>query len=38
MQQWLNEDLGRGDLSAAALVGCSGEAHWLAKQAGVFCG
>jgi len=38
LRQWLNEDLGRGDLSAAALVGCSGEAHWLAKQAGVFCG
>jgi nicotinate-nucleotide pyrophosphorylase (carboxylating) len=38
LQQWLNEDLGRGDLSAAALIACGGKAHWLAKQAGVFCG
>jgi nicotinate-nucleotide pyrophosphorylase (carboxylating) len=35
---WLAEDLGRGDLSAAALSGCSGRAHWLAKADGVFCG
>ena len=35
---WLEEDLGRGDLSAAALSGRSGRAHWRAKAAGVFCG
>jgi nicotinate-nucleotide pyrophosphorylase (carboxylating) len=35
---WLEEDLGRGDLSAAALAGRSGRAHWLAKAEGVFCG
>ena len=38
LQQWLNEDLGRGDLTAAALASSNGEARWLAKQAGVFCG
>ncbi|NDC07062.1 MAG: hypothetical protein EBZ86_07095, partial [Synechococcaceae bacterium WB9_2_069] len=38
LQQWLNEDLGRGDLTAAALANSNGEARWLAKQAGVFCG
>jgi nicotinate-nucleotide pyrophosphorylase (carboxylating) len=35
---WLEEDLGRGDLSAPALDGRSGRAHWLAKAPGVFCG
>ncbi|MFL0749787.1 MAG: nicotinate-nucleotide diphosphorylase (carboxylating), partial [Prochlorococcus sp.] len=34
----LDEDLGRGDLTAVALRGCSGSAHWIAKQPGVFCG
>jgi nicotinate-nucleotide pyrophosphorylase (carboxylating) len=38
LRAWLAEDLGRGDLTAAALVGCSGRAHWLAKADGVFCG
>lgn len=36
--EWLQEDLGRGDLSAPALRGQAGEAHWLAKANGVFCG
>ena len=31
LQAWLQEDLGRGDLSAAALQGCRGQAHWIAK-------
>ncbi len=35
---WLQEDLGRGDLSAPALRGQAGEAYWLAKANGVFCG
>ena len=38
LADWLQEDLGRGDLSAAALQGRRGEAHWVAKAAGVFCG
>ena len=36
--EWLQEDLGRGDLSASALRGQAGVAHWLAKANGVFCG
>lgn len=35
---WLAEDLGRGDLTAAALAGRPGRAHWIAKADGVFCG
>jgi nicotinate-nucleotide pyrophosphorylase (carboxylating) len=36
--QWLAEDIGRGDLTAPALQGRTGRAHWLAKQQGIFCG
>ena len=35
---WLQEDLGRGDLTAPALQGCQGRAHWITKADGVFCG
>ncbi|KZR73573.1 putative nicotinate-nucleotide pyrophosphorylase [carboxylating] [Prochlorococcus marinus str. MIT 1320] len=38
LEGWLSEDLGRGDLTAPALKGCSGHARWTAKAAGVFCG
>ena len=38
LRTWLAEDIGRGDLSAAALVGRQGRAHWVAKADGVFCG
>ena len=38
LAEWLAEDLGRGDLSSAALKGRRGHAFWIAKQAGVFCG
>ena len=35
---WLQEDLGRGDLTTPALQGRQGQAHWVAKADGVFCG
>ena len=38
LDQWLEEDLGRGDLTAVALEGLQGSAHWVAKQPGRFCG
>ncbi len=38
LDDWLDEDLGRGDLSAAALQGHNGRAFWITKQEGVFCG
>ena len=38
LDRWLDEDLGRGDLSAVALVGQQGSARWTAKQSGRFCG
>ena len=38
LEAWLAEDIGRGDLTAAALQGQQGQAHWVAKQPGLFCG
>jgi nicotinate-nucleotide pyrophosphorylase (carboxylating) len=38
LRSWLAEDIGRGDLSAAALVGRTGSAGWTTRRAGIFCG
>ena len=38
LDRWLDEDIGRGDLTAIALQGHYGAAHWVAKQSGRFCG
>ena len=38
LRDWLQEDIGRGDLTAAALIGRRGRAHWISKADGVFCG
>jgi nicotinate-nucleotide pyrophosphorylase (carboxylating) len=38
LDRWLDEDIGRGDLTAIALQGQYGKAHWVAKQSGRFCG
>ena len=35
---WLDEDMGRGDLSAACLGTNAVQAHWVAKADGVFAG
>ncbi len=38
LQGFLDEDLGRGDLTNEAFTGSWGSAYWLAKEPGVFCG
>ncbi len=38
MDQWLEEDIGRGDLTAPALQGRQVVAHWVSKSSGRFCG
>lgn len=38
LERWLQEDLGRGDLSAPAVGDMKGDALWLAKEPGRFCG
>ncbi|WP_269622262.1 carboxylating nicotinate-nucleotide diphosphorylase [Prochlorococcus marinus] len=35
---WLNEDVGRGDLTQTAISNDIVNAHWISKQEGVFCG
>tara|TARA_Y100001968_G_scaffold51762_1_gene42729 strand:- start:40091 stop:40969 length:879 start_codon:yes stop_codon:yes gene_type:complete len=35
---WLDEDLGRGDLTRFAINNAIVSAHWVAKSKGVFCG
>ena len=37
LDSWLDEDLGRGDLTNVAL-NQNGSAYWIAKQPGIFCG
>jgi nicotinate-nucleotide pyrophosphorylase (carboxylating) len=38
LRAWLDEDLGRGDLTAPALAGRPARAHWVSKAEGVLCG
>ena len=38
VDQWLEEDIGRGDLTAPALQGRQAVAHWVSKSSGRFCG
>jgi nicotinate-nucleotide pyrophosphorylase (carboxylating) len=38
LRDWLAEDIGRGDLTAPALIGRAGRAHWVSRADGVFCG
>ncbi len=38
LRAWLAEDIGRGDLTAPALIGRGGRAHWVSRGDGVFCG
>jgi nicotinate-nucleotide pyrophosphorylase (carboxylating) len=38
LRGWLAEDIGRGDLTASALSGARGRAHWTCKADGVFSG
>jgi len=38
LRGWLDEDLGRGDLTAVALDGAGGRAQWIARAPGIFCG
>ena len=38
VDQWLEEDIGRGDLTAPPLQGRQAVAHWVSKSTGRFCG
>ena len=38
IDDWIEEDIGRGDLTSIAITKQTGEAHWIAKEEGIFCG
>ena len=38
IDHWIEEDIGKGDLTNSAITQKNGTAYWIAKQEGVFCG
>jgi len=38
IQNWIDEDIGRGDLTSSSITEENGEAYWIAKEEGIFCG
>ena len=38
IDDWIEEDIGKGDLTCAAITKKTGKAHWIAKEEGIFCG
>ena len=38
IDDWINEDIGNGDLTACCVTSKIGKACWIAKEDGVFCG
>jgi len=35
---WIDEDIGRGDLTSPSITEENGNAYWIAKEEGIFCG
>ena len=38
IDDWIEEDIGKGDLTYSAITKEKGKAHWIAKEEGIFCG
>ena len=38
IDNWIEEDLGNGDLTSFAITEEIGKAYWIAKEEGIFCG
>ena len=38
IDNWIEEDIGEGDLTSSAITQKTGKAHWIAKEEGIFCG
>ena len=38
IDNWIEEDIGKGDLTSSAITKKTGKAHWIAKEEGIFCG
>ena len=38
IDNWIDEDIGRGDLTSSSITEENGYAYWIAKEEGIFCG
>ena len=38
IDSWIDEDIGRGDLTSSSITEENGNAYWIAKEDGIFCG
>ena len=38
IDDWIEEDIGKGDLTSSAITKKIGKAYWIAKEEGIFCG
>ena len=38
IDNWIDEDIGRGDLTSPSITEENGNAYWIAKEEGIFCG
>ena len=38
INDWIEEDIGKGDLTSSAITRKTGKALWIAKEKGIFCG
>jgi len=38
IDDWIDEDIGKGDLTSCAITQKNGHAYWIAKEGGIFCG
>ena len=38
IDDWIEEDIGKGDLTSSAITKKEGKAKWIAKEEGIFCG
>ena len=38
IDNWIDEDIGRGDLTSSSITEDNGNAYWIAKEEGIFCG
>ena len=38
IDNWINEDIGKGDLTSSSITKENGKAYWIAKEEGIFCG
>lgn len=38
IDDWIEEDIGKGDLTSSAITKKIGKANWIAKEEGIFCG